>query len=50
MVASLLALARLMKAAAPAFKFSSLPPQALRALACRALPYEKDRFQGLHDK
>ncbi len=30
-----------------AFPFSFLPPQALRAEACRARPYEKVRAQGL---
>lgn len=30
-----------------AFPFSFLPPQAFRAEACRARPYEKVRAQGL---
>lgn len=34
------------KASCAAFLFSGLPPQAARADACRARPYEKVNFQG----
>lgn len=39
--------ALLMYSSWQAFPFSFLPPQALRAEACRARPYEKVRAQGL---